>query len=134
MTEIRFAVLRDPSFPTCAPLAELRELIKAGRCPRLVATYGRFPGDCAVVTGSLALDITHAAPTRFAYRRIAGELAAVGRHYWIEADGWAFDFANGIAQPALVARVERYRAFARVVHLVPLAPVPQNSRRALATN
>lgn len=107
---IRFGVLLDAAHQTCEPLAELKSLIRAGRLPRTVALYGQLGGgDCSAIARAF-LDDLAAIEAHHPWTIVQGTCARIGRHTWIEADGWAFDLSHGDRRAAIVMRAEAYRA------------------------
>jgi hypothetical protein len=55
---IVFHVLNDPAHPDCAPLDEIKLLLRIGAMPRLSTLWGRLPGgDCSAIADAMLLDL-----------------------------------------------------------------------------
>jgi hypothetical protein len=58
---IVFHVLNDPAHPDCAPLDEIKLLLRIGAMPRLSTLWGRLPGgDCSAIADAMLLDLRDA--------------------------------------------------------------------------
>ena len=114
--QIKFGAL-DQELLDCGPLRELRELIEAGKCPRLVAAWGvRAGGDCALVMAALWGDLGLVPNLNHRWDWISGE-CAIGPHYWAVAEDFAFDASNGATRGVLVARQEKMIALRSATNL-----------------
>jgi hypothetical protein len=66
LKEIRFGVLHDQRFPQCAPLEELKSLIRAKPTllPRTIFLWNEAPGGCHRIARAVMQDLVDAGDAR----------------------------------------------------------------------
>jgi hypothetical protein len=101
-----FGVLFDPQYPVCAPLQELKILIRARPTLllRTITLWGEAPG------GGLMQDLADAGDMRrCAWTWVIADCRrnSLGLHSWNQSEDWRFDFSN--QRPILVMRPRHAR-------------------------
>jgi hypothetical protein len=102
-----FGVLFDPQYPVCAPLQELKILIRARPTLllRTITLWGEAPG------GGLMQDLADAGDMRrCAWTWVIADCRrnSLGLHSWNQSEDWRFDFSN--QRPILVMRTPAFLA------------------------
>jgi hypothetical protein len=82
--------------------------------PRTTSLWGKLGGgDCSAIAAAFMSDIAGTSDLQHGWRHVAGDCRGIGRHHWVEASGWAFDFSHGDRRPAIVMRSRSYVAMRR---------------------
>ena len=113
---IVFHVLNDPAYPDCAPLDEIKLLLRIGAMPRLSTLWGRLPGgDCSAIADAMLLDLRDAG-RQHGWIHCVGDCIRIGEHIGSRVVT-GIDASHGDRRAVLVMRSVVYRALRGAEHV-----------------